>query len=142
MILDDLDRIRRDYERLKDDNERLWLSISHRIDRLSSKSPRPKINNDCTPMPKQPVVPAVADNPWHKIREADRREKHEKKAINRIGFRMIRSIAAITAICLWLAIAYNIPVILQVGLYLDLGNAIGNMIYMYIIAKGFEDEWK
>lgn len=143
MILDDLDRIRRDYERLKDDNERLWRSTigtSHRIDRLSSKSSRPKMNNDCTPMPKQPVAPAVTDNPWHEIREADRMEKQEIKAINRIGFRMIRNIFIITFICVWLTIACNIPNLFQVAFYLDFGTAIGNMIFMYIIAKSFEDD--
>jgi len=64
----------------------------------------------------------------------------EKQAINRIGFRMIRCVAAIIAVFSWLIISTNNTEFIYAEIVLLFGNIIGHRIYMYVVARSYYDD--
>jgi hypothetical protein len=63
----------------------------------------------------------------------------EKQAINRIGFRMVMWMVITAVLLVWLQAITGNSIFTVIEVIMQCGNIAGNMIYMYVVAKSYED---
>jgi hypothetical protein len=63
-----------------------------------------------------------------------------QKAVNRIGWRMWRWTVTIAVVFGWIIMSTNSIALVCIDIALVSGNIIGNMIYMYVVSRSYDDD--